>query len=198
MTPRPPGEAPPEPAPHLRAAGQATRDAVARAARELFAAHGFNDTSVRAIGAAAGVDPALVIRHFGSKEALFLQTVDHEWGVREVIDGPLETLGRRLVTYYLSKANTRTRQTYAALTQASHRPQVRKEINRLNQRRFLTPLAERLGGPQRDLRAALAWAQISGLLHTLMLDEDDVLPGDVDDIVALYGDTLQHLLTPEG
>jgi AcrR family transcriptional regulator len=37
---------------------------------ELFAAHGVEAVSVRSIAAAAGVSPALVIHHFGSKEGL--------------------------------------------------------------------------------------------------------------------------------
>lgn len=37
---------------------------------ELFAEHGFEATSTRAVAAAAGLSPALVTRHFGSKEGL--------------------------------------------------------------------------------------------------------------------------------
>jgi AcrR family transcriptional regulator len=40
------------------------------AAIALFGARGFDRTSVREIAAEAGVSPALVIHHFGSKEAL--------------------------------------------------------------------------------------------------------------------------------
>jgi AcrR family transcriptional regulator len=189
------GTTPPTAGPHLRAAGQATRDAIETAARALFAEHGYNDTSVRAIAAAAGVDPALVIRHFGSKESLFLATVDSAAGVQEVIEGPIETLGRRLVAYYLSKANTRMRQTFVAMVQASHRPQVRSEMARLNERMFLGPLTERLTGDRRDLRAVLVWAQVSGLMHTLLLS-DSLADVDDADIIETYGDTLQRLITP--
>ena len=40
------------------------------AALELFAERGFEATSTRAVAAAAGLSPALVTRHFGSKEGL--------------------------------------------------------------------------------------------------------------------------------
>src|SRR3954451_5584740 len=40
-----------------------TRDVIGRHARVLFAERGYAATSVRGIAAAAGVDPALVIRH---------------------------------------------------------------------------------------------------------------------------------------
>ncbi|WP_406148147.1 TetR/AcrR family transcriptional regulator [Streptomyces sp. NBC_01012] len=40
------------------------------AALELFAERGFEATSTRAVAAAAGLSPALVTRHFGSKDGL--------------------------------------------------------------------------------------------------------------------------------
>jgi len=46
------------------------------AARQLFREHGYRGTTVRAIGAAAGVDAALVNYHFGSKQALFGQSLN--------------------------------------------------------------------------------------------------------------------------
>ncbi len=45
--------------------------AILDAARELFAGSGFERTTIRAVAARAGVDPALVMQHFGNKEALF-------------------------------------------------------------------------------------------------------------------------------
>lgn len=46
-------------------------------ARQAFACHGFEGASLRAIGKASGVDPALVSHHFGSKEALWVAVVEH-------------------------------------------------------------------------------------------------------------------------
>jgi AcrR family transcriptional regulator len=182
------------PAP-ARAAGLATRTAIRTAATPLFARHGFNGVSVRAIAAAAGVDPALVIRHFGSKEGLFLQTIDPRDSVSEVIAGPVETLGRRLVEHFLSKAGTHLRQNFAALIRASDRPPVRDELARSTAQIFITPIASRLTGDRRELRAALVAAQVGGLLSTLFLAEDPVtLAADDEDVVALYGDAIQSLL----
>ena len=45
--------------------------AILHAARELFAREGFQRTTIRAVAGAAGVDPALVMQYFGSKELLF-------------------------------------------------------------------------------------------------------------------------------
>jgi len=46
------------------------RARIREAALELFARDGFEATSVRAIASAAGVSPALVMHHFGSKDDL--------------------------------------------------------------------------------------------------------------------------------
>ncbi|MBB2912150.1 AcrR family transcriptional regulator [Streptosporangium becharense] len=56
-------------------------------ALELFAAHGPAQVTVRRIAAAAGVSPALVIHHFGSKEGLRAAVDEH---VSSIFDGLLE------------------------------------------------------------------------------------------------------------
>jgi AcrR family transcriptional regulator len=52
-----------------------TREAILVAARELFAAEGFDATTIRKVATAAGVDPALVHHYFGTKEDLFRAAV---------------------------------------------------------------------------------------------------------------------------
>lgn len=181
---------------HLRPAGRATRAAIEGAARRLFAERGF-EASVRAIATEAGVDPALVIRHFGSKEALFLRCVDTSGSIGAVLDGPLATVGRRLVAYFLEPDRPLVRQRYLALAQAAHLDQVREEMNRHTAETYVAALAPRLTGADRELRVALAVAQLGGLLNLVFRQEDPVVTAaDTDRVVALYGDAIQHLLTP--
>ena len=54
----------------------ASKRAIWEAAQRLFAENGYARTSVREIASEASVDPALVIRHFGSKEQLFMETME--------------------------------------------------------------------------------------------------------------------------
>ena len=49
----------------------ATRAEILSAARARFGAEGYERTTVRAVAADVGIDPALVIRYFGSKDGLF-------------------------------------------------------------------------------------------------------------------------------
>lgn len=181
----------------LRPAGRATRAAIEAAARTLFAERGFEAASVRAIATEAGVDPALVIRHFGSKEALFLRCVDTSLGIGAVLDGPLETVGRRLVAYFLDPERPLLRRRYVALAQAAHRDRVREEMVRHTAETYVAPLVPRLSGEDRELRVALAVAQLSGLLAMAFQQEDPILTGaEADTVIALYGDAIQRLLTP--
>src|SRR5437899_970405 len=50
-----------------------TRAAILDAAQRLFAQHGHGRTTVRDIAAKASIDPALVVRYFGSKDELFVR-----------------------------------------------------------------------------------------------------------------------------
>jgi AcrR family transcriptional regulator len=54
-----------------RAGDSGTREAIGEAARALFAERGYHRATIRAIAAAAEVDPALVHHYYGTKEALF-------------------------------------------------------------------------------------------------------------------------------
>ena len=55
--------------------GVARREAILRAATEVFAAHGYRGGSLTLIGERAGLTPAGVLRHFGSKQALLLEVL---------------------------------------------------------------------------------------------------------------------------
>ncbi len=54
-----------------RAGDSGSREAILAAARGQFAERGYDNATIRAIAAAAGVDPALVHHFYGSKEQLF-------------------------------------------------------------------------------------------------------------------------------
>ncbi|MGC0422667.1 TetR/AcrR family transcriptional regulator [Embleya sp. AB8] len=50
---------------------RATERRIIDCARELFAERGYDRTTIRAVAAAAGVDPSLVMQYFGTKRDLF-------------------------------------------------------------------------------------------------------------------------------
>lgn len=90
----------------MRSDGDLTaRAAIRNAALELFAAKGPDAATVREIAAAAGVSPALVLHHFGSKAGL-REAVDAH--VAEALEHLLEVGGTRDVAADLARGDGRS------------------------------------------------------------------------------------------
>lgn len=180
-------------------AGALTREAIGKAARRLFHHRGYTGTSVRAIAAEAGTDPALVIRHFGSKERLFLETVAVEGRFEHVTSGPIETLGERLVHSLLTEMHEQTVSTWRAMLRATDSDLVRTRLIDAMESMFIEPLAPRLSGPDAELRARLVAANIAGLLDGIaILGDRRITEASTESLVKLYGASIQALLdTPD-
>jgi AcrR family transcriptional regulator len=58
--------------------GQATRERIVQAAREVLIAHGHAGTSTRAVADAAGVNLSQVHYHFGGRHGLLIEVLDRE------------------------------------------------------------------------------------------------------------------------
>lgn len=61
-----------------RRSAPATKAAILDAARVRFGADGFDRVTIREIAGDVGVDPAMVIRYFGSKDALFAKAAEFD------------------------------------------------------------------------------------------------------------------------
>jgi len=152
--------------PTARAAKRAaTAQRILQAAREEFAADGFEGATIRRVASRAGVDPSLVIQHYGSKAALFTAAIqlqqntpaaaaEHVLDVLDLRIGPLPPETAALVRSML---------TVPEATQSMKA--------RLDER--IANLARGIGGDDADLRAALTVSSILGLTvarHFLKLD----------------------------
>lgn len=82
-----------------------TRERILASARDLFARNGFDKTSIRAIAAGAGVDPALVHHYFGTKTQLFGAAIHIPIDPMAVIgplrEVPVEQIGHTLPSLLL-------------------------------------------------------------------------------------------------
>jgi AcrR family transcriptional regulator len=58
--------------------GQATRERIVQAAREVLVEHGHAGTSTRAVAEAAGVNLSQVHYHFGGRQGLLIEVLDRE------------------------------------------------------------------------------------------------------------------------
>src|ERR1700741_3170244 len=71
--------------PRARNATQTRADILA-AARQRFGSDGYERTTLRAVAADVGIDPALVIRYFGTKQDLFAAAAEFTLDLPDLTD----------------------------------------------------------------------------------------------------------------
>ena len=81
----------------------ATRAAILAAAREQFAASGYQAATIRSIAAAAAIDPALVMRYYGNKEGLFAAAAEFDLKLPDLGAVPRSAVGEALVAHFLDR-----------------------------------------------------------------------------------------------
>lgn len=172
-----------------------TKAAILAAARERFAAQGYQAT-VRGIAAVAGVDPALVIRYFGSKEALFATAAEFDLRLPDVSGIPRADTGSALVAHFLDRWEGD--ETLMALLRAA----VNHEAAALRMEQIfatqLAPMVARLRGGPRGVAAARAGLVASQMLGMALCRYVLKLPPVValrrDEVIRQLGPTIQRYL----
>ncbi|WP_328331571.1 TetR family transcriptional regulator [Kribbella sp. NBC_00382] len=89
-------------APGKRSADR-TRAVILAAARERFAADGYERATIRAIAADAAIDPAMVMRYFGNKEKLFAAAAEFDLRLPDLSKLPREEVGAALTNHFLDR-----------------------------------------------------------------------------------------------
>ena len=181
-----------------------TREAILAAARNGFAQLGYDRATIRGVAAAAGVDPALVIHYFGSKEVLFEAALElpvrpAEIFARGAAAGP-DQLGATIVRTFLEAwepPETRVR-LMAMLRSAMTNDAAMAMIRDLLVREVFGPITQALGVPDAQLRATLVGSQFVGLAIMRFIARLEPLAStSVDELVAAVGPTVQRYLTGE-
>lgn len=139
------------------------------AARRQFGERGYGETTIRSVAGEAGVDPALVLQFFGSKDGLL--TASTEWPfdpateLAAVLDDDPANVGRRLVALFVKTwdADSGRNPIVAQLRAATMREPAERQLREFLERQLLTPLVSALGCDQPALRANLVGAQLLGL-----------------------------------
>src|SRR5580700_8459865 len=80
-----------------------TRRAILGAARAMFAARGYEATTIRAVAARADVDASMVMRYFQSKAGLFTAAVTMDLQVPDLRSVPASSRGELLVRHFISR-----------------------------------------------------------------------------------------------
>ena len=157
-----------------------TREAIRAAAVRLFAEQGYDRTSMRAVAAAAGVDPKLVAHYFGSKQQLFVSVVELPFdpAVVGVLEDPE---GRRRLT--------------GLIRAAASEPEAARMVRELVGREVFARIAEALGVEDADVRASLVGSQVVGLAMARYIVRVEPLASlSPEAVVAAIAPNLQRYL----
>lgn len=186
-----------------RTGDEDTRQTILDSARRLFAEEGYERASMRAIARDAGVDPALIVHYFGSKEGMLVEALrlplDPAQVTAGITDLPADQRGAALVRMLLGvweRPEIRDHLLGMLRTAASH-PLARATLAR-TLHDALQPVVASLATDQPERRSALVITQMAGLAITrYMLGIPEVVALDVDELVADVGGTIQRYLTGE-
>jgi AcrR family transcriptional regulator len=176
-----------------------TADEILRSARDSFASLGYERASVRGIARAAGVDPALVLHYFGSKQHLFVAAVELPYDVGAEIGSRLatapETAGEGLVRMFLlAWDDEHIQPTVIALLRAAATDDAAAGMLRQRFMAMIHPLLE--GMEDAGFRASLCSSQMLGLgLTRYVLQLEPLASADHETIVRAIGPTIQRYLT---
>ncbi|MFE9767678.1 TetR family transcriptional regulator [Streptomyces sp. NPDC005808] len=195
VTTPPSGLAAPATAPSRRDAEE-TKAAILRAARHLLARRAHADITLKAVAERAGVSPPLILKYFGNKDALFARVISFESDADDLLDAPLEDLGRHMVRHLLIGQTERGADPVLRIVFAPLQGE-QGDILRANFRTQVSGrLAERLGGPDAGLRAELAVSTLLGLGVMYGIARGTSLRATaIEDIVERYGPTVQSHIT---
>ncbi|MFC0006642.1 TetR/AcrR family transcriptional regulator [Micromonospora siamensis] len=174
----------------------ATRAAILRAARERFAADGYDRATIRAIAADARIDPSMVMRYYGSKEGLFAAAAEFDLRLPDLAAVPVERVGETLVRHFLDRWEGD--ETLAALMRTAATNPGAAERMRTVFAEQLGRAVARLGGDPTEAprRAGLVAGQILGLAFTRYIVRlPPVVDLPPDDLVAWVAPTVQRYLT---
>lgn len=206
MSPVSPGS-PVEPRPRgRRARGEDTRAAIVDAARAEFLECGYSGASVRAIARRAGVDPALVRYWFpAGRSSLFAASlmnagIDPGRIAAAVVEGPVETMGPRLIEAVLNVwERPDAEETMALLLRTvtsgfdlpgSLRGYLMSEV--------FARIRPKVSGDDAALRVNLVMSHVVGLMVARYLVRlEPLASASVADVVDQVGPVIQRYFTPD-
>ncbi len=178
-----------------------TRSTILGAATEAFAEAGYERATIRSIASRAGVDPALVHHHFGSKEDLFVAALEFPISpaaLASLLEDPGDgsTLGERVARTYLILALAEDSRIEGLVRAAASNDTARTMLRDFLERALLDTLAPRLHVDDARLRMALAATQLVGIVLARRIVGVRVLEdATIDDLVAAVGPTIDRYLS---
>ncbi|GAA4006769.1 TetR family transcriptional regulator [Deinococcus rubellus] len=180
-----------------------SRKAILDAARARFAEDGYA-TTIRKIAADAGVNPALVIQFFGSKEDLFaaVMSISPEALARidQAFDGPEHGLGERVTRAHLTlwESDPQDSEALMAMLRAAvSTSQAAGQLREFIQARLLKQLGLRLHTDHdAPVRSGLASSMLMGVIVGRHIVQVPALAAeDLESVIRVVAPAIQMVLT---
>ena len=177
------------------AKSQRTKAAILKAAQELFADQGYERATVREIAARAAIDPAMVIRYFGSKEALFARATAFDLRLPDLTVIAKRDIGGALIAHFFEiwEGSLSNGSLISLLRAAASNEDAAGAVRAIFGGQVVPMLAKVVPPAELPLRAGLVATQIMGLAVTrYILKVPPVVAMDRAQIVRLLGPTMQR------
>lgn len=175
-----------------------TRQAIETAARELFASQGYERTTVRDIGTRAGIDASMIIRYFGSKEALFSLVAEPDLRLPELGGIDPAGIGEALVRHFLEQweGEGAGQGLQVLLRSAASNEDAAERLRKIFQMQVF-PAVAAAGSPETAARrAGLVATQVLGLAFArYVLRLPPVVALTDEDLISQIGPTVQRYAT---
>jgi AcrR family transcriptional regulator len=189
-----------------RPGASGTRQTILDAARARFAEDGYAAATIRKIAADAGVNPALIMQFFGSKEDLFAAVMSISPGalsrIEQAFDGPEQTLGERVTRAHLTlwEGDLHDSESLLAMLRAAiSQPQAAAQLREFIQARLLKQISSRLhNGDDAAVRSGLASSMLMGVIVGRRIVQVPALAQEnLESIVQMVAPAIQTILTGE-
>lgn len=177
-----------------------TRAAILAAARELFTELGYQGATVRDVAARAAIDPAMVIRYFGSKDELFARAAAIGLNLPPLDAVDPARIGETLIRHFLNLWEGEKNGGGMAVllrSAASNEFAAEKlaEVFAKQVRPVIAVVGSKADAPR---RAGLVSSQLLGLaMCRYILKFPPVVAMSHDDIIEQMGPTLQRYVAGE-
>jgi AcrR family transcriptional regulator len=175
-----------------------TKAAILAAARAQFSAVGYERATVRSIAAAAGIDPAMVIRYYSSKAGLFAASAALDLDLPDLTGVAPGEMGALLVKHFIGLWESDMADTVMALMlrSATADDTAAERVRQIFAEQVVGPITAALGQPDAEQRAGLIGTQLLGLaLCRYLLRLEPIASATTEEIIANVSPAVQRYLT---
>jgi AcrR family transcriptional regulator len=157
----------------------ATRAALLDAAIRRFTRDGYDDVGMRDVAGDVGIDAALVVRYFGSKEQLFEAALDACFDGDDLWDGDRSTFGARIAEQLVDRGQDAEKlHGLLIILRSMGSAKAMDVIQTSCMRDFIGPLTGWLGGEDAPVRARLLAGFIMGMSISREITSSGALSDD--------------------